>query len=463
MIKVNKNNIWHILHVVLLLAFYLPFACAKNAAGGFAVLKAFSFVGIISLLLASKCKMLSPYMFIMLFSYMYNCGEIWLITMGIKMPLSSFSIKYFSQESVNKGLFFVLLFLALIQMFSSFGYQTKGSISEEHEGKRTAEDYEKTRLKNIAKILFVPVLILSLVYDYNQFSTAILRGYRAALSVRRMSSLLSFANCTMPLLIFILLETAEDHKNKMAVSVYCVIRYTLYLFIVGTRLLPLTVFFCLLIIWFRNKTIGVKAKLWLVILMIIILISSSYVAVVRNEGSTSSSAFSYFKIFNPFLLIVQELGGTFVDMPLVIDNIGSIGYAYGKTYLFMGLGLIPKISIIIPNILKYGSISSILNGYFFKGGGLAGSIFAELYYNFGMFSLLLSPVLAKIYTKITKNFFSSSVAKRCFSSFMFLIFAQYVRGTASDVTDFFRVIFYFYIVYCFVSVPKAKKGHGINA
>ena len=62
--------------------------------------------------------------------------------------------------------------------------------------------------------------------------------------------------------------------------------------------------------------------------------------------------------------------------------------------------LVPGLRNVISQFNEYTDIGVICNTLFHKGASLGGSYFAELYYNFYGFSILLAPIFGFFFAKI---------------------------------------------------------------
>lgn len=131
-----------------------------------------------------------------------------------------------------------------------------------------------------------------------------------------------------------------------------------------------------------------------------LLVALPLISIIRS-GISSNDAFSNQGPVESFLI---EFGDTARNTFLVDDFIHQFGDVSGQQMLSTSLTILPMSTILWGEIInQYGLVGAFLND-FYNIKGLGGSMFAQLYFNFGnSFWLYLSTVLMALLTTWVSN------------------------------------------------------------
>lgn len=398
-------------------------------------------------------KLTSPYNIILILTYLYTCGQVWLVSIGIPLKKTSYLITYYNDNTVVISVIYTMLFICVMNLcaiaFVAVRYQYWGVKVKEIQDYNKKSAWEYTGL-----IFFVVFVVVLLIFDIQQILVArTTNSYAASYSVGRSNPLYYMASYAYPLPIFMILCTTKNKTLKRVVALYAVIRPLLMMLMVGSRAFYLPMLVAMFVYYLNTATKQIKTSRILLIGLAGILLYS-FVAATRNVAG--GNVVEYMIDNNFFVDFLQEMGGTIVCTILLVLNCPNpLGFAYGRSYLGSLLMLIPGLGSLADKYSSYINIATILNNYFEKGSGLGGFYLSEFYYNFSLFGLLLMPLVAYFFIRISAscesvnsntNPISASVAYYIFSLSMI-----YIRAEAYELFYGIKVLclvlIVFYVLY----------------
>lgn len=414
-------------------------------------------ISIIVFFVTNTHKLVSAYTWIMLIAYVYQFGQLWLLLLGVSMPQSSYLITNFEVEHIISASWFFLILITLIHLFGTiFSREEDYDLKKIHAVPDEAVLYRKAKALEATGILFLFFCALVLTYnDVRQILAAEINGYVGAYHIGTDNGLIYMCMKIFPLCIAAMMCS----EKKIIVNIafcYSMVRSLVLMLLVGNRGQYIAmIMLCLLLKLLGNHKIKTKQLVKLGILGILLVFLSSFVAntrdIVESDSATLIKAIVDNNIMFQFL---QELGGTMVDLIMVVDLSPDIlDWGYGISYIGSFIVLIPKMSSLFPELTIYNSIGSVLNPFFSKGSGLGGSFCAEIYLNFGWLSILFTPLMGKLLSVMSYNIRknrNSPVTKRVFNAYMFFVTLMYIRGGILDFAVYLRYGFYFMLVYFLV-------------
>lgn len=432
----------------------------------------FLYISVISLCLffiTNVYKTISVFTFFVLASYIYNCGQNWLVLFHINMTSSSFLITLYDKDITTKALSFFLLAINLIQLTGLLSFRTEdGRIG--NESRSHISDYRRNdiELKYLGIILFIFCLIVLSINDTQQIIHAQSQGYANSYRLGRNNSLIYAAYYLYPLAIIILIITSNNIKIKKILYSYAIIRAFILMLLVGNRGQHI-VMLCLLLLLHNNDKSSNKKSYTLkyLIMGLLLIIFIPFVASIRNQSGIERDYLSFLQFImqnNPLIQLLQELGGTFVDIIMVFGLCPNyLPFGKGISYLASTIGFIPNGSLLIPNWIKYFEIGLLLNNYFPKGDGLGGSYLAEFYYNFGWYSLLIIQSIGIIISKISKEFSSRKISllKKVIYSYFVYALMMYIRGSFHDILIYIRYLIYALVIYMILKILIRQRERSL--
>ncbi|MDK7628607.1 O-antigen polysaccharide polymerase Wzy [Clostridium perfringens] len=458
---ISKKKFLKITIIVLFLGIVLFFwgsIDSRDSSSAYYTMNLLSFASFIIFIITNPFQFISPYTFIFLFIYLYNCGQLWMNLFGFRIPFGSFVISRFSDNLLTECVFYFIMFSMLTHLFGLIFSKNKLKIKTDvFNWDKALNDYNNILFKKTMYILLIVIIPLLVLLDINQVVLANNGGYTVALYSRSNNVFFEIANSMCPLLIFGIIICEENKNKRKVVALYGIFRYIIMMVLVGYRMQAMAFLCGIFISWTlrdNEKTLKKKAIL-VVILGIVLLIVTTIVSQLRNGYVNNNMS-----IEDLLLNAIKEIGGSFIDIPIVFESIGNIGFAYGKTYLYGLINIIPFIIRLFPNSTQYLTLSSTLNDNFviYSSSSLGGNIYAEMYYNFGWYALLVTPILGYLISMINKKVDSNKMLiSKTIDMYLFFIFALYIRGNMGEVTVFLRNIVYLLIIYSVFKAYYVRK------
>lgn len=326
------------------------------------------------------------------------------------------------------------------------------------------DDLQSKNILNFGVITFWLLLIPLLIYDFSIIRLGLIYGYEAKYIFN--NSLLASVDMYFPIsIICIMAASPKDSKNWKYYYAFAIIRMALQMFIVGNRgplIINLLIYELLRTVYHpkkeTKKTGGKKIGYALAALAICFLVS--FVAVSR--GSEKVSFTEFLSEYNFIALFLSEFGSTLITPILVVLYTGRMGFLYGKTYLGGLAVLLPFSSQYMSEVRSYMNVGALMNPYSPNEGALGGSLFADMYINFGEFGIWISVLLGVIVGLFSNKMTSNKVT---FGKCLLFYFANslllYVRGSSQDIFLGLKRIIYLAVIYCvyeyFTNRNKEKR------
>lgn len=441
MVEIKK--LWKVsLNIILAISAIVIYTGSKDANFIFLSLSTLSLIEFALFLYMNPLGITSPYSLFTIVLFIYNCGQIWLNLFGIPIIPGNYTITRYSDELLCESLLFFVFITIIANIFYIITVRTDNKTDQKGE-----PSYNKSG--NRAYRWFFIILFICLLYDYLQWRTARSQGYAAALYSRSDSEILYMVNCILPFVSFFCLQSDLNNRKKIVVAIISALRYMLTAILIGYRMQAISYVLSLIVLlpYLVEKTKRRKYAL----VMVFALVAASYLSIVAANLRRGTVAADLWGSYNSF---IQELGGTFTDLPIIIRDIDIIGPAYGLSYICGLLYIIPFIGRVFPGLSKYVNLSSILftRITIYGDSSLGGSMLAEYFYNFKWLSVVIAaPILGVILGKITNSIngkndaFNSSML-----AYIFFILLLHARGNVGEITIYIRCAVYLYIAYKFL-------------
>lgn len=430
---------------ILVLAIYFIFRDPEKI---FMVLSGFSIFTFILILMTSSEPVSSPYSLFMIVLFVYNCGQVWLNLFGVPIIAGNYTITRYSDSLLAASLLFFLLIVLSINICFILKTNTKLRLRMDTmvDGRE-----ERASTNNNIIIIYVIVLFVCLLYDFGQYRIAASSGYAAALYARSDNELLYMCNCSFPFFAFLALRLNISKRQKIFVFITSALRYAMTTVLIGYRMQAISFVLSLIVLLYGIVDKKNKRKVTLLMIIGIFLAALlSIVAADMRRGQTSTG------LWESYNVLIQELGGTFTDLSIIIRDIDEIGAVYGLSYMCSVLYLIPFIGHIIPGMSKYVNLSSILYTRItiYGNSSLGGSMLAEFFYNFKWGAIfILAPIVGILFAKISNAIKDekSNPFRTAMLSYIFYIFLLYSRGNIGEVTIYIRCAVYIAVIHKFFS------------
>ncbi len=371
----------------------------------------------------------------------------------------------YSPSLMRKTLLFCVKGYNLIALVGyPFAYRAKKEEVSIEEPSLKTDSSETVYL--FGRCVFWVLLIPVLIYDVTILRLGLAHGYEAKYMLS--SVLLTAADTYFPIsVICILMAAPQENKSWKYYYLFALVRMALQMFIVGNRgPLIITLLICEMVRrTFRvreKKKISFVRKLIYVTAAIAVCLTISFVAVARGRGSISFSEFM--TNYNVLALFLSEFGSTLITVILTVNYTASHGFLLGKTYLGGLAVLLPFSSSYMADIRSYMNVGALMNPYSPSGGALGGSVFADMYINFGdsglvIISIIIGIIVGIMAMKMADN--SKIGITKCLWFYFAYGMTLYVRGSSQDIALTIKRIVYLALIYCvftfFFNKTKRKK------
>lgn len=423
-----------------------------------------SLLSIIILTFTTKMKtnnLITPYFIFLVLSYIFHFGQLLLILFNI--PLNSyerFQVSSYNYMYLVQAASYALIGLNIFHLSGLLLLKRNHPISEliNHDSLNTSNS-RLILLNKFGILLFCITIIPTIYVDISQIIKATELGYVEAYKYGN-SYLLSLFTNLFPISLVALLITWKKTK-KWEIIYYGVIAWNIIkMVLVGNRSYPIALIIMLFLIKHRFvKPYTRKDYISLSIYGSVFIVVLGFIASIRNlasKGNIINELVKYVLTNNPFIVVLNELGGTLITLIISIIYIPSaVSYANGLTY-------IGSISIILPfsthifgdMFERYISLGEVLNSYF--GGGLGGSYIAETYFNFGWYGIILMFIYGGLLAKYTNLFYSSNNQKslllQCGIVFMLYPLMLFPRGYFYTWISYINIFIYSSIIYLLIKI-----------
>lgn len=435
--------------VIVIIAIYIFFVGGLDYTNIFNQLSVVSIILFCTIIFLNPLGLSSPFSVFIIVLFIYNCGQVWLNLLGIPIIKGNYTIDRYSDELLAQSLLFFILMISSINIFYLFNINSLKIYSKNNYRKKV----------KIKKILFIFISVLSacIIYDYNQYKIASTFGYATALYARSNNELLYMFNCIFPFIIFYMIRLDMHMKYKVIIGIIGVARYIGTMIFIGYRMQAVS--FILTMIVLLSGVVKKEERKKINLFFIIGIVSIGFISVV---AANLRRGLDYIGVLDSFYLLLQELGGTFTDLPIIIRDIDEIGVVYGLTYICGFLYIIPFIGHIIPEMSKYVNLSSILYTRIkiYGESSLGGSMIAEFFYNFKWLAIIIMGyIIGKLLAKISKNLYenkSFNIYKTSILIYIFYILLLFIRGNIGEITIYIRCVVYLYLFY--IMWYKRQRG-----
>lgn len=454
-VKIDRRAFFSILAQLYILLINVGFTMyGSDQLTKLSIFSFFNTIAVMVFLFIVGGKVFSVYTMFMLFLAVFHFGQAWLFGFGgvVDTNISYDIFSLYPESELYHILLFSLLAYNLIAFFLLCSLCKKDGQQVLQEKQSVEEmEYDRQNVLKFGKLFFTILLIPVSIYDYLIVTISAVYGHLGLYENSAKLSTWAAANSYFPLAIIIVLLASDPKKNGWKwMHYYAIIRCLLLMLLTGKRgsfVIPLIIYF-----YCRHTFIQKYKKkhiVWIALGTILLLTGLSFIA--YGRGDYSSLNFTEF-LFGKNIITqtLSEFGSTFTTTILSYRYTLAHGFLNGKSYLGALSVFLPFSDYIASNLKEYFSIATILNPYSPSGGALGGSLFGELYINFGYYALLLSPLIAWAVGKIEKVIQNRSKYKLfyiCCSIYITYGFWIWVRGNFVDVVFVSKRILYVWILY----------------
>ena len=440
--------------IITLLSVYVLFDTGKSFNG--VVTLVLSSVAVSLLLIVPRQRrVFTLYFCFMLFLALFHFGQLVLYVFGARVD-TSFSydlMNLYSSYDLQRTLLFCLVAFNVMNLFGMLLLQRRRKTPPMDTAKKEAQGLNDQRGQMVYRfglVLFVILLIPVLIYDVQMITSASQVGYLAKYTTD--TGVFGDLEVYFSAAILCMLVTAKNQNRPWkGIYYYALLRVLVLMLLVGNRgnMLITAILYIYAKHWFIKPY---TRKNWLSVgaICIGVVVLMPFIAFIR--GKTSELGFwEYLSTNNPVTQFLSEFGSTLVTPVLSFQYVDSFGFLGGKSFLGALAVLIPFSNVLFGGIKQYMSVGVLLNPYAPAVGALGGSVFAELYINFGWASLVLAGLFGLGIAKISQVLENGVDGNHPLLSSMLLYFSYgillYVRGGFLDIVQVGKRVLYLCIVF----------------
>ncbi len=449
-------NIGALILLIFPLLFLVSFAQAIKLISAYSLLITILYI---FLLTKKQGVLFSPANFFMIFLSVFHFGQAWLYFFGVRVDKSlSYDIFYIYPK---EKIYTVLLFSVFAFQIISSAMVLFAKNIEKEDAKISFSEEERLKIFKFGLFLFIILIIPVLLYDYRCISIARVYGLRGIYSNYEQVATLGSINSYFPCAIIMLLLGSDPKKNVWKIVYYfAIIRSLIFMIFTGQRIqavIPLLIYiFCKH--YFIKKY---EKKIFFLIILVAIVFLSIVSFVAEGRGIYSDmNFFEFVRDKNIITQVLSEFGGTFTTTILSYQYTESFGFLLGKSYLGAFSVFAPFSDVFFAEIKEFMSVSALLNPYSPSKGALGGSLFAEMYINFGWYSLFFAPLLSAFVIKINDIVLGKKQKLIFICLALYTVYGiwVFVRGNMVDVAFSLKSAVYVFLLYFVFADKFFKRG-----
>lgn len=387
-------------------------------------------------------------------SYLFSFGQSILISFGIKLPNSPFSISYsgFTINNLKDSAMLGMLAICTVAIGFCMIIQKK---VETIQAPPVFRDEKK--LCQIGWVLLItsiiPTFYLLFVDIVGTFNSGYSSTLNAYIGIEKICSLISGFFTSSLLIIF-----CFERKCSRRVFLYvCISMYCLLQIAGGSRISVFRlgiVFFVITNLFF--KTINKRKALIILFACLAGIFIFSIVSSARNYIYNTADLSLFIKEItinvwkdNFLIASLREMGNTQIINTLVYSKCPSeVGFQYGLSFIKMLWAMLPN--LIGSAYTGYVGVDITFSALYTKtSSGLGASYISEGYWNFGWLSLIYFILFGYILGKVEMRFIKACNSKNMKATTMFLlVYTMYymIFMVRSELLGFGRAFVFYAII-----------------
>ncbi|PRR84085.1 O-antigen polysaccharide polymerase Wzy [Clostridium vincentii] len=384
-----------------------------------------------------------PVLFV-IFSYIFHCGQLPLITFNIEADRPFDVINLVGNSLFIKSIWFFMssqVFLVTGIMLSNIK-----KVKNIDRNQLPASN-QKTVAYRIGITLLIIGIIPRLYIDIKQFSLYLAGTYLDVYDIGVAGITDVIAYCAQIGVLMIIIGKQDRPKFCRKVLILTLI-YEIFTMIKGGRGTQVTYILALIFIYMNLvEKIKLKSLVTSLAFSYVGLVFINFISATRNLTNKSVKIMwnSFLDLFiqSPLFNALGEFGGTMISLAYSVSFMPSYtNFNYGKTYILSLLAVIPNVGgILEPARNSWIFVKNFPPGY---SSSLGGSYLGELYFNFGNYGIIFS-LLVGILIGVTTFRIESSIREKNWirlSIYMILfpIMLLWTRGYFSDMVRRFAWI-----------------------
>ncbi|PKL00411.1 MAG: hypothetical protein CVV56_06735 [Tenericutes bacterium HGW-Tenericutes-1] len=425
------------------------------------ILSVISFISYVALSIVFNNKVIDVFFFFIILTYIFHFGQIFLYSLNIPIILpAKFNVFTYNTMYTIASMYFSLILLTIMQITGFFLDLKKIKKSKSSNSIYSLDN-------TIDKEFFTIIMLLTAIpYFYVDISQIIISNEFGYVDAYKFGSSYLFSILSS-FFIFsfmgFIITNRNFRINKLSILIFTI--WNIYkMIMVGNRSLPMALILSLLFIYISVSGFRkIKFKVRYILFGSIIVFLLPYIAQIRNVSSSSfvnENFYNYILTDNPISYLLAEFGGTLLTLIMTVQNVPSVvSYSNGLTYIGSIAIFLPFSTLLFGDFFnQYISVGESMNIYF--GGGLGGSWIAELYYNFGNFSVLFVPIITYFIKKLSLIIKNNNMPRLAINKVLifFLLIPLFIYPRGYIYTFMTYINIYIYIFILNFLYKKLRKG-----
>lgn len=417
-------------------------------------IRSVALVNLVSLLLLTykicrkQRRVFSPLLLILLSLYIFHSGHLWLSLFKANPLIYLMDFGYSSSEQE-----LVFIYRLLTNMLILFGCVGLYFVKETF----ALRDNNYISLPSGINILVILLYLIMMYYEVQRAGNVSAQGYGGGYHYSNAFALM-LADWINILLVMMMYVYRNDSNRFWRYTCMLLFRALFIMFFVGNRGSSVIQIITAVFIISRYSYISEdKVKLRRIIwgMGFFLLIALPLVSMLRS-GVSSGDVFSNQGPIESFFI---EFGDTARNMFLVDGYVSTFGPVNGLQMLSTSLTIFPMSTLFFGNLInKYGIVAAFLNDYY-NMRGLGGSMFAQLYFNFGSSGwLFVSIAIMALFTTwvsnslMTKN---NSIYRTIIFLGLFVGLITNVRGEWYSTMSSLKISLYLCVILLLFTIKKS--------
>lgn len=459
MLKTYKNKVVFILIQSLFILFLLCLLIIRGTQfEDIYILNIFAIIICIWTIFSYKIlygSIISIFTLFFLFSYLFTFGQVLVFCFELTDNIYINQIfTLFSKISIIKSVYFVTFSLLFLHLGCLISYKQKSCIN------KTPSYISLSNIRKLGILLFLITIIPTAIYDITLMITNLKYGYLAIFESSINSGIFDdLARTFKAALIFLLVGNLNNNRKFNILFILCISYSLAKMFLIGQRGYELAFIASLFLL--KSNYNGIKMKKKDILKYFILAYLFMKITFVISEVRGMSTQYLTLEIIidnffdNSFFVNqLSELGASLGTICGFFEHVPiDIQFGYGMSYIKSFLTILPNLSIIGLQDLYIGYNPTILLSQYYNA--LGGSVYGELYYNFGYLGCILPTFLGIYLTKISD--ISNNALKVSFKIILTSMLLWMIRDSFSYLPRFvlFAMVFPF-IIYKLMLMKKKK-------
>ena len=395
-------------------------------------------------------NLMNVYLFFLVLSFFFYLGQPILALLNIDISAQmTIQSSPFSIADINKTLLFLLAAMSLFH----FG----ALLSVKNYKYDLVPPVNAKIITFVGMLLFAISFIPALTAAYDSLKTTLTMGYSYifysdfATGTGMDGGIPKFLSTFFKASLFLLIIGNINNKNKLRFWILFTLFYFGISIISGQRGgNSLFIIGLIMLYHYAIKPFTKKHAYRFIGVLVLSIIALSVISTVRDLGIGDLNISNVIKVIlenqdgNPLTSLIGEMGFTLIACTTVMVYCPSlIPFNLGASYYNSLFSLIPNLFWEI-NPAANGGVDAVFKHLLFQKTGIGSSFIIEAYYNFGLYGLLLMPLLGYLMGKLYFHTIQASKSKNYLKLYICVYTSSFVLWyVRSETITFYRNFAYY--------------------